>query len=359
MEKVKNFLEKNSNKILKIFWIFWIFLVLFFLFQNFFLDQKKLEKNIEISSNWYNISEKKYLNEKEFFYTDWDIIQRNIFLKNNWIFTVNNFALEDYNIFSDKFIWFTEDIKWWELTVLQYKTIVDFDKNITEDKNLEKNFLLTEKILTRAKKFEKNFDVEIKDEKKNNLFENIFEITWIWKKTINNDFNEYLEVFWKNLNWISNILIKCDWKVEIFEIAKRDLNEKMEDRISIFIKNNSLEKWACQIWTEISWIWIFSNFFINIKKNNNRSDINLKFITPDKVVSEAWWIVVLQWKWFNKLVAIQIDNWVILDLEFLEIVSDNVVIVNIPKKMKTWEYFFRFLSEDWVYENRDLKIFVE
>lgn len=350
MLAIKKFLEKNNSqkKFFLWFWIFFVLVLFFFWFQKFFLDQKKLEKNVEISSNWYNLTEKKYLDEKNFSFSDWDLIQRNIFLKNSWIFEVKNFQVEDYNFFSDKFISFSEKIKWWEVKILQYKTVAKVDeKNISEE-----NF--SEKILTRNEKIEKIFEVEIKNEKKNNSVQNLFEITWISKNTLNNNFNEYLEIFWKNLDSISNILISCQWKAEIFEIAKRD-----EWKISILVSQNSLEWWACQVWTEISWIWIFSNFFVNIKKENWENWIFLKHITPQKISSENWWMLVLQWKWFEKLVAVQIDNWVVLDLDFLEVLSDNALAVNIPKKMKVWEYFFRFMTKEGVYENEDLKIFVE
>ena len=126
MKNIFKKISENKKNFLLGFLIFFLLILSFFAFEKFFLDQKKLEKNIEISSNWYNISEKKYLNESDFSFSKWDIVQRNIFLKNNWIFEVKNFELEDYNIFSQKFVNFLGDIKWWEVAILQYKTILSW-----------------------------------------------------------------------------------------------------------------------------------------------------------------------------------------------------------------------------------------
>ena len=60
-----------------------------------------------------------------------------------------------------------------------------------------------------------------------------------------------------------------------------------------------------------------------------------------------------------EVIALQIDNWIVLDLKSSEVISDNIVSVRIPKNIKIWEYFFRIMTKDWVYENQDLKIFVE
>ena len=240
-----------------------------------------------------------------------------------------------------------------------WKNILDFYQDKKYLENIEK------KNLVRFEEIKKNIEIEKENLKntqkidKNIKIENIFEITWIWKKFINNNFDEYLEIFWKNLDWISNILIKCNWKADSFSILEKNIDENWKGSVSVLITENSLEAWICQVWTEIWWVWIFSEYNLNVKKDKNNIWINLKFITPNSVLSKDGWMMVLQWKWFKKLVAVQIDNWIVLDLEFLEIVNDNVVIVNIPKNIKVWEYFFRFLSEKWVYENDDLKIFIK
>jgi len=328
------FFKINFSILISVFLVFTLIFSLVFWF--FYINSNKYE-NISVSWKWYNLSQKNYINEKSPKFNNWDLIKRTIILKNNWFFDVENFLIEDYNPFTKSSVKFSANINAWETTQKSYKVLASKIENFNV------------KIKTKEKDF---IDIQSKPIIwKKNISKPFWTITWISINKINNDFDQYFEVYWKNLNSIENIFINCWKKSETFNIAIYK-----DNKISIQIDKWSLWNWNCQVWTFFNWIAFFSDFSFESKKSDNQLWVAIKNITPREISSKKWWALVFQWSWFKKIVAAQIDNWTILDLNFLKIINDNILIVNVPKKFKKWEYFFRLLTKKWVLELKNLKI---
>ena len=325
-----------SKKFFKIFfWILlWFCIIIIFWF--FYLNWNKNE-NIEVSWKWYNLSQQKYINSDNPEFNNWDLIKRTILFKNKWFFDVENFFVKDHNPFTNSDVEFLVDIKAWEVSQKTYKVLASKIWNFKEElKTKDKEIVLKEfKPVIWKKKVSKPF----------------WSFSWISKDVINNDFDEYFEVYWKWLKSIDNIFINCWKKSETFDIAI-----PWDEKVAIQINHWSLWSWSCAVWTFFNWISFFSDLTLKSLKTNNLLWVSVKNIVPREVFSKKWWTLVFQWSWFEKVVAAQIDDWTILDLNFLKVVNDNVLIINLPKKIKKWEYFFRLLTKKWVLELKNLKI---
>lgn len=326
----------NFKKFFIIFLLFWIFFWTFYSFQKFSQRQEK----ISISWKWYDLSQKKYIDPENIKFNNWDLIKRTLFLKNNWFFDVKNFLVKDYNPFTKSNVEFSVDIKSWETVLKSYKVLASKIEKFKEEIKTEKKEIIKKELIPVIWK--------------KKILNPFWSFTWISKDKINNNFDEYFEVYWKWLSSIENILINCWKKSETFKVVS-----SWDKKVSIQIGKWALWNWICSVWTFFNWITFFSDFSLKSSFSQNSVWVAVKDIVPREVLWKKWWILVFQWSWFEKVVAAQIDNWTILDLNFLKIVNDNVLIVNIPKKFKKWEYFFRLLTKKWVLELKNLKIQVK
>ena len=84
------------------------------------------------------------------------------------------------------------------------------------------------------------------------------------------------------------------------------------------------------------WVIRFSSIFYNITPNKLKLDIDKN--------------IVLQWVWFSKIMSIQLNNNTILDSSNFEVVSDNLLILKLPKNLWVWEYSLNIMWVDKIYE---------
>lgn len=331
--------ERLKNKIVP---IMALFLVLFFVLnlqQTSNIDDE-LDKEswwAEVIWRWYNITQKKYINEKDNDIRKWDILERTIIVKNNKNTSIDSIRVKDTNSFNEKTSEFNIDLKWKKAEKISYDIVVgkEIDKLVESIEFKPENTI--GKTIQR-----KEIVVEVLEQKE---IKSIWSINSTSLNSINNDFDQYLEIYWTNLDIISNVLIRCSHKTEILNISK-----KTENKVWVSINAWSLEVWQCEIWAIFNNLSFFSWISISVTKTENiDNDINVRDITPNTISSSKWWPVVFQWKWFEKIIAVQMENWVIFDLQVLKIINSNVMIVAIPKWLEKKEYLFRLLTKDWIF----------
>lgn len=238
---------------------------------------------------------------------------------------------------------------------LLFVWVLSIDKSTTEKiTNKIEEKLIHEKIVKKLKEDSLIKNLKLEDKKNSEDEKKIFEkysILNISTNFINNNFDQYFEVYWINLNTVDSVLIKC-WE----DVSEFNIYSSKNNKLITQITKNTLKAWECSIWLSQNWKKDFSKIYLKVEHDN--SSISVENIFPLRIVSEQWWEIVFQWRWFYWVIAIQISNWTVLDLDNFKIVNDNVLILKLWKWLDTWEYFFRIMTKDWVVEikNRKIKI---
>lgn len=83
---------------------------------------------------------------------------------------------------------------------------------------------------------------------------------------------------------------------------------------------------------------------------NNNKAVSISGIVPNILPQNQKQQVVLQGKGFSKLVSLQLSNSVILKNTSFQIISDGVVIVDIPENLPLWTYQFTLMTLDSIYQ---------
>lgn len=316
--------------------IFLIFLALSTLWL-FFVYKNEVEKNIEyeITANWFNLDTKEIIDKDNIKLSIWDKIERTIVIKNLKFFPIKNLKIKDFDPFLKKEMIFEENVEWNWVKIVKY---------ITEATKIS---ILEEKLFSKKINIQKNLNLKFV---KNNNFKKIIRVQKISKVFINNNFDEFVELYWRNINFAKKIIFKCWEKVSYFEISKKEKN-----KVFVNIWKDSLQKWNCKIWVENNWKNIFYKKEIKIKKEKNNW-VLLRFITPNTIKKDLWGYIVMQGKGFKKVKWISLSNWIILNLKDFKIENDKVLILKIPQNLEKWEYFFRFLTNEWFSDNETKKL---
>ena len=197
-------------------------------------------------------------------------------------------------------------------------------KNIEEIKNLSEktdNSYPVSTLKEREAEQEVNKNIKISRLEYFSNIENLIKINWI---------DDLKSVYiWKRV--FEPIFFK--WNVFV-KIKKYTINE-WEYNIIFNLNNwNPIEyDKKIHFWESDSKNIFISNIVPNILKNNKRSN------------------VVLQWRWFSKIISIQLSHNLILAKADFKIINDNVMSLSIPRWLKTGKYFLNIMSTYWIYKS--------
>lgn len=296
------------------------------------------DKFVKVVAEWRDLTTWKQVDERNPDFNVWDIMERKITVTNGWFFTVKNFRIKDFDVFTNETKEFYVDIKPKMYSVVKYQVtansmgILSYNLS-TANSSASGSF--------KVRPWNQTVDAG-----------SIWEIRWISSSSLNNEFDQYFEVTWNNLKVIDNITFKCQNQTFSFKV-KISSNEK----VSTLIPSKSLPNGQCVIWSTYKWIWIFSSFSLEVA-NSLLYWVSVKDFTPWNILSSSWWFVVLQWKGFDQVVAMQISSGQIFDLSKIKIINDNVLVVSIPKWFTTWEYFFRILGKQGIMDVNQKKLLI-
>jgi hypothetical protein len=159
------------------------------------------------------------------------------------------------------------------------------------------------------------------------------------------------------LNYYSNKdnLIDIKWKniknIESIRIGNNVFKSKIDnDKLYFLIKKNIIKEWTYEIEVNLkNW----KNITLKNKLIFNRYSSTLKIdqITPKKIKNDIARNIILQWKWFSKTISIQLSNNIVLTETSFNIISDNVLAVIIPAKLKEWLYELNIMSTTGIYNS--------
>lgn len=196
-----------------------------------------------------------------------------------------------------------------------------------------------------------------------------------------------------NSNLDENDILSDEGNSEINDYLISD--ETLPYNYSFFIDNSSIV-WSINNLLEIKWnwlnslsyVWIWDKFFdieiidwfhfIHIPKNtfvswnyfviffdknsnilnsdlsidviNFQWNIILTDIVPSSINSNRSYRVLLQWRWFNSIISLQISSNNIFEKTDFDVISDNTLAVRIPSWLNPWNYYFNIMWTDWIYE---------
>lgn len=144
---------------------------------------------------------------------------------------------------------------------------------------------------------------------------------WSWLEQI-----QYIKIWELYFN-----LVEIDWKYYVW--IDKNLLKDWNYNVSLILKNNEVLAYSKQI-----------------SISNDTNSISVYNITPNKLKLDIDKNIVLQWVWFSKIMSIQLNNNTILDSSNFEVVSDNVLILKLPKNLWVWEYSLNIMWVDKIYE---------
>lgn len=162
------------------------------------------------------------------------------------------------------------------------------------------------------------------------------------------------------LSYSSNIdnTIKFKWvnldQIKIIEIWDLQFTPHIIDSdLYIPIIKNNILKWNYFIYFYTK-SWEKLVYKENIHFNYEPWNIFIGNITPSKIKNDISRNIVLQWKWFSKIISIQLSNNIVFEETSFNIINDNVMSVIIPKWIDQWEYSLNLMNIDWIYKSKIL-----
>lgn len=163
------------------------------------------------------------------------------------------------------------------------------------------------------------------------------------KKNFETYKDNLIQIYWENLDFIKELKI---WNY------KFSLN-KIWDNYYLPIEKNTIKKWTYNITLTD---YKNNNYFYKnlISFNDDENNIKIYDIVPKKVDNKIQKKLVIQWVWFSKIISIQINNNTILESSSFEIISDNLVIINLPKNLLKWNYYLNIMWTDKIYEIKNI-----
>lgn len=325
--------NKTYFKISLWFLIFIVFLICFYIFIHSFSY-----KSVKISSSFLNKTKQTYIWSWSII-SPWDEIERVILVKNESIFSVNNYEIKDKNPFNWKVFQKKISIKPLSIDIwLKYDFVFDWkNQKIIKWENFDM-IDFWEDISSINHNYENQ--IKLKIENQDEKLDDYVQINWISKTEIDNDFDEYVEIETNKTSFVlDNAIVKCKEKIFEYKIFKLS-----SSKFFFQIDAMSLDIWNCFFWIRANQKDYF--YEKNISVDKSWLDIDIKNIIPNIATTRNWWVFVLQWKWFDKVVWIQINNSIIIPKKNIEIVSPNVLKVKVPEWLTQWDYFFRFMTKN-------------
>ncbi len=192
---------------------------------------------------------------------------------------------------------------------------------IIQAEKIEEKTLEEKKLEEKAETFTWTINISFDKTKFNSNINNLVELTWSWK-----EFIKYV-----NIGWVSLTPIKDNKK--IFLTISKNTFTSGEYFVILQLENNNLVPLEEKI-----------NF------THSNSLVNIANITPSKVKNDKETFIVLQWNGFSKTISIQLSNNVVLKNTSFDIISDNVMSVQIPAELEKWTYYFNIMTTDWITE---------
>lgn len=171
-----------------------------------------------------------------------------------------------------------------------------------------------------------------------------WDIDSIQPSQLNNNFDAFFEIEGSHLKNISELVFQCPSKAIFLPVST-----VKESRLQTLIPAFTLPKGDCQLGVKVNSIAYFSEKIVHIEQTQEAgAEVFLQNIVPNTGTVDKDSLLILQGKGFDKILAVQIDNGVVLDLQFLQKISDTTLVVNIPKGLAPGNYSFRFLTKQSV-----------
>lgn len=168
-----------------------------------------------------------------------------------------------------------------------------------------------------------------------------YTLTSVKPTQINNNFDTFFEVAGENMDLLNQVIFKCDDLEYPLSFSTRS-KEALRFNLPAF----ALKQGDCNLFVTTGTQTYPTEFILKVQQDQDpQGEIFLKSIVPNQGTTHKDSLFILTGRGFNNVVAIQIDNGVVLDLEFMEQISDTTMVVNIPAGLNEGDYFFRFLGK--------------
>ncbi len=107
--------------------------------------------------------------------------------------------------------------------------------------------------------------------------------------------------------------------------------------------------------------WTYFSFFMDDSENIVWDELSLEFYWKEWEISISRFIpntinldndslIIVQWKWFDDVVSIQLSNNEIFETADFEIISDTTLALNLPSGLNKDEYYLNIMWLDRIYE---------
>lgn len=155
-------------------------------------------------------------------------------------------------------------------------------------------------------------------------------------------------------NYSSNIdnTIKFYWNnlEEIIQIEIWNFNYKpqyLDWNLYLVINKNEELNWEYDLVFKTK-SWYEFNYENKINFNFIEWNVIVTDITPKNISNDNETNIVLQWKWFSKIISIQLSNNIVFKNTSFNIINDNVMSVLIPKDINEWKYTLNLMDISWI-----------
>lgn len=273
---------------------------------------------IDSNTKLTTISEIKNLNTGKLIKTtekvqEGDLLERRILVQNNSKETLTNYQYKDTNPL-------TQETKEYTLTLAPGESKV-ITEEITANQDL-KEIEIVSTVLEAS----------------------TYTINSIKPTQLNNNFDSLFEIYGENLQQIKQVYFQCGELERFLGFATSS-----ENLLQFNIPAFSLKDGSCKLFVVIDSQNFPTQYNLTVLQDQDpEGEIFLKSIVPNQGIVEKDSLFILTGKGFDDIVAIQIDNGMVLDVEFMEKISDTTMVVNIPAGLSEGEYFFRFLGKNSV-----------
>lgn len=179
-------------------------------------------------------------------------------------------------------------------------------------------------------------NIKIIDLEKQNELKNKVEIN-ILKDNFSSNINNIIKFSWENLDQIRFVNI---WEHSF-------IPELIDWFLYILVEENNYLNWEYFV--------IFQMKDWSVKTLDKKIEFSLSFknlvvndITPKVLKNDIARNIILQWKWFLKIISIQLSNNIVLKSTSFEAISDNVLIIKIPENLEAWKYSLNIMDTQWI-----------
>lgn len=232
----------------------------------------------------------------------------------------------------------------------------EIEKQEELDEEINKQIDEIQKIKEEIKEKQISELIDESKEKNNDTVDNeIIEENLIQNESINSE--NILDLNIEKLNYSSNTnnLIKLAWvwleNIENITIWEYNFNfDYIDWYIYILVEENSNLNWEYLLIFELN-DWTIINYKDRINFNYSDKSLLINDITPKSLLNDTARNIILQWKWFTKVISIQLSNNIVLTETSYNIINDNVMSIVIPKWLEKWYYSINIMGVDWIYNS--------